>query len=90
MVSVAHHVLLGFLDVALVEQSGAHHGVMAGGVRHRSGSRVPGQLPPPLQAEVHVETCPAVKGQSVEEGLHGVQDSLRVETQSYQLYILCI
>lgn len=75
---VAHPVVLGLLDVTLVEQRGSHQGVWPGRVgRCRGGNRVPGQLPPPSRAEVHVQARPAVEGQRVEERLHGVQDALR-------------
>lgn len=77
VLSVAHCVLLGFLDMTLVEQSGSHHGIVACCVRRWSRNRVPGQLPPPLQAEVDIEACPSVKGQRVKESLHGVQDTLK-------------
>lgn len=76
MLPVARQVLLGFLDVALVEQGASRHGVVADRVGHRSGKGVPGQLPPPPQAEADVEARPAVEGQRVEESLHGVQDTL--------------
>lgn len=74
--SVPHGVLLGFLDVALVEQGGPRQGTVARlGRRGRDG--LPGQFPAPPGAEVHVEARPPVKGQRVEEGLHGVQDALK-------------
>lgn len=66
--------------MTLVEQSRAHDGVMASRVGHRSGHGVPGQLPPPPQ--VNVEARPAVKGQGVEERLHGVQDALRYQSNT--------
>lgn len=81
MLPVAHHVLLGLLDVALVEQRAAHDGVVTRRVGHRGGGRVPGQLPPALHAQVHIEARPAVEGQGVEERLHGVQDTLREEEE---------
>lgn len=74
--SVPHGVLLGLLHVALVEQGGPRQGVVAR-VGHRRGNRLPGQLPAPTEAEVHVQARPPVKGQRVEEGLHGVQDALK-------------
>lgn len=77
LLAVTHHALFGFLDMTLVEQSGSHNGVMASCVRHWGRDRVPGHLPPPLQAEVNIQSCPAMKGQGVEESLHGVQDPLK-------------
>lgn len=70
-------VLLGLLDMTLVEQSRSHQGVVARRVRRRGGNRVPGRLPPLPRPEVDVQARPAVKGQSVEESLHGVQDALK-------------
>lgn len=73
--SVPRRALLGFLHVALVEQGGAPQGTVAGvGRRGRNG--LPGQLPAPPEAEVHVQARPPVEGQRVQEGLHGVQDAL--------------
>lgn len=73
--SVPHGGLLGLLHVALVEQGGPHQGIVAR-VGHRGRSRLPGQLPAPPEAELHVQARPPVKGQRVQEGLHGVQDAL--------------
>lgn len=68
--------LLGFLNMALVEQGGPHQRIVAH-VGHRCGDRLPGQFPAPPGTEVHVEARPPVKGQRVQEGLHGVQDALK-------------
>lgn len=76
VVSVPRGVLLGFLDVALVEQGGPRQGAVAR-LGHRGRDGLPGQFPAPPGAEVHVEARPPVKGQRVEEGLHGVQDALK-------------
>ena len=89
---VAHHALLGFLDVALVEQSSSHRGIVACCVSHWSGNGVPAQLSPPLQSEVNIEARPAVKGQGVEERLHGVQDPLKeskLDVKTSIVYSLC-
>lgn len=77
VLSVAHCVLLGFLDMTLVEQSGIHYGIMACCIRHWSRSWVPSQLSPPLQAKVNIKACPSVEGQRIKESLHGVQDTLK-------------
>jgi len=76
---VPRQALLALLDVALIQEGGAHHGVVAAAASTaftRVGGGVPGQLPAPLGAEVQVQARPAMERQRVEEGLHGVQNPL--------------
>lgn len=83
--SVPQGVVLGLLHVALVEQGGPHRGTVAG-VGHRRRRRLPGQLPAPPEAEVNVQARPPVKGQRVQEGLHGVQDALTERNKEWSAW----
>lgn len=69
--------------MGLVEQGGPHQGIVAR-VGHRRRNGLPGQLPAPPEAEVHVQARPPVEGQRVEEGLHGVQDALKERNKAGQ------
>lgn len=73
---IAEQVPLDILDVALVQYCSSPHRVVACSIWHWSRNRVPGKLSRPLQAEVNVKSCPAIKSQRVEECLHRIQDSL--------------
>ena len=80
---IGRHVLLAFLDVTLVEEGGAYSWVVAPCGSRRGGGRVPGQLPPALQAQVHIHARPSMEGQGIEKPLHRIEDPLEIETHTY-------